>query len=86
MKIVIIILLALFPIGFSYQHKSTEPIYIIPSEDGFEIYDSNNEILLEFTHANTDSLSLETLKYIHEVLSERSEIDKDNKYLFTGLN
>ena len=84
MKIVFIILLALFLIGFSYQYKSTEPIYLIPSKDGFEIYDSQKELVLEFTRTNTDSLSLETLQYIHEVLSEKTEITKNSELLFTS--
>jgi hypothetical protein len=85
MKIVIIILFSLFLIGLSNQYKSAVPIYLIPSKDGFEIYDSQKELLLEFTNLNTDSLSLETLKFIHEVLSERTIIDNNKKFLLTAL-
>jgi hypothetical protein len=85
MKILIIILLYLFLVGFSYQSKSAEPIYLISSKDGFEIYGSEKELLLEFTHSNTDSLSLETLDYIYEVLNERSVNEINNKFLLTAL-
>jgi hypothetical protein len=80
-----VILLCLFLIGLSNQYKSAEPIYLIPSKDGFEIFDSQKELLLEFTHSNTDSLSLETLKFIQEVLSERTEITKNDNFLLTAL-
>jgi hypothetical protein len=85
MKIVIIILLSMFLIGFSNQYKSVEPIYLIPSKDGFEIYDSQKELVLEFTHTNTDSPSLETLTLIHEVLSERTVISKNKEFLLIAL-
>lgn len=45
--------------------------------EGFDILSPDKEILLEFTRGNTDSSSLETLKYIYEVAQEQSAGDDE---------
>lgn len=55
------------------QHSPEQPVtvQIIPSQGGFEIYQAG-ELVLEFTPENTDSASLETLRYLYEVAREET--------------
>lgn len=50
--------------------KSRTDIQIKQSNSGYDIY-KNNELMLEFTKQNCDSMSLETLKYIYDVSKEK---------------
>lgn len=55
---------------FSLQTLNTISIFLIPTESGFNIYNSKGELLLQLTRSNTDSLSLENLRYIYEIVKE----------------
>lgn len=79
MKMLLLIIFLFIALGnYFIPENKTEPIYIIKSEDGYNIFSHDKELLLEFTEQNSDSLSLETLKYIFEV----SEEYKNNPELF----
>lgn len=56
----------------STVNNSNEFIRLLQNDTGvFEVYNSNNELLLEFTPENTDSSSLETLDFIYKVTKEK---------------
>lgn len=55
-------------------------ISIMPTAQGWEIYGKDKELLLELTQDNTDSLSLETLKYIYEA-SQESPDNTEEEYI-----
>lgn len=68
---------------------SVETIQIEQTGEGYNIYTPENELLLEFTRNNTDSLSLETLSYIYQVSREGSTkrgrpVNKDKKPITSG--
>lgn len=81
MKTLSLSIVLLLSIGcYFISFNKTEPIYITKSEDGYNIFSHDKKLLLEFTKQNSDSLSLETLKYIYEVSNEY----KNNPELFNG--
>ena len=56
---------------FTFESKEKyQQIFITPTAEGYNVYSNKKELLLEFTKMNTDSLSLETLKYIYDVAEE----------------
>lgn len=50
-----------------------EPIYIVKTSEGFDIYSHDKELLLEFTTINSDKNTLEDLSYIYETAKEQRE-------------
>lgn len=57
--------------------ERAQTISIMPTAQGWEVYSKEKELLLEFTKENTDSLSLETIKYIYETSKESSGNPQD---------
>jgi hypothetical protein len=68
-KLLLLILNCLLKV-FSLPTLNTQSISLIPTESGFNIYNSKGELLLQLTRSNTDSLSLEKLKYIYDIVKE----------------
>lgn len=58
--------------------EKAQNIYIYPTAQGWEIYSKENKLLLELTKENTDSLSLETLKYIYETSKETPALEDED--------
>ena len=57
----------------SDSKKPAEPIYIVPAEDGYNIYSYDHELLLEYHSKNLDSAGLDLLKDIYETAVEYQE-------------
>jgi hypothetical protein len=75
----------------SEKTVTTSGIEIRKTSEGFDIYRGEN-LLLEMTKRNTDSLSLETLNYIYDVIQEQTpdEVDpedgpKEKEKIITGI-
>ena len=82
MKKILVIFAFLIMTCSSEPNEKAEPIFILKTNQGFSIYSHDKELLLELSNINTDSLSLETLRYICEVANEYREHPdrfKDNK-------
>jgi len=67
----------------SGKADKTGAFYINKNENTYEIYSNRGELILEYTPNNTDSASLETLKYIYDTVKEFYNVeykeDNDNK-------
>ena len=72
-KLSILLSLFLLLTYSSYQKDTAEPIFIVPSETGFDIYSHDKELLLEYHTTNLDSAGLDLLKDIYEVAMEYRE-------------
>lgn len=68
-KLILVSAILLTCFTFDTEEKQ-QKIYFTRTAVGFNVYSAQKELLLEFTKTNTDSLSLETLKYIYEVAEE----------------
>lgn len=85
-KIIFIIFIAL---AFITCNKKEVPnikfealLSINKTDLGYNIYSNEGELILEFTKRNCDSLSLETLDYIHQTAKEfyyKGQIRSDKK-------
>lgn len=81
--IFILILNFLMPIK---EKEIAEPIFIIKTEQGFNIHSFDEELLLEFTNTNSDSISLDLLEQIYEDAKHyRKENSKNNIEVDEGL-
>jgi hypothetical protein len=48
-------------------------LQITITNDGYDIYSKDGELLLEFTKQNCDKESLETLEYIYQTVEEEEK-------------
>lgn len=77
-KIILVLLIAVACVSEGEINYKPQKIVIQPNhQGGYDVYSYDGELLLEFTSTNTDSLSLETLKYTYEVSSEYYENPED---------
>lgn len=71
MKKLLFVLILLSCTSSQTTQEQPVTVEIKPSLGGFEVY-HGGELLLELTPTNTDPVSLETLRYIYDVASEKS--------------